>query len=270
MTKENYQISLDLEKFTEEGADCERIHTEFINNEQQIIVSNKGYEEGVDSKRGFVPEYRARLKSRILEVPEEIDQASGIRIHGKNIKSLLFTTDVAVMSNHNAHAVIAVYPFTPQYVIMQAIASVSTAPVFFGVGGGLTSGSRSVQIAFQAEQLGGLGVVVNSPMPLEVIDELNQTLDIPVVTTLTRSSDNYIERLNAGASILNVSGGVQTTEIVRQIRQAVGPAVPIIATGGPSGDSILRTIEAGANAITYTPPSSQQILSELMKDYRNK
>ena len=34
------------------------------------------------------------------------------------------------------------------------------------------------------------------------------------------------------------------------------PEVPIIATGGPTDDTIRATIEAGANAITYTPPTS--------------
>ncbi len=34
---------------------------------------------------------------------------------------------------------------------------------------------------------------------------------------------------------------------------------PIIATGGPTEESILRTIQAGANAITYTPPTTGQL-----------
>ena len=46
------------------------------------------------------------------------------------------------------------------------------------------------------------------------------------------------------------------------------PDVPIIATGGKTGESILRTIEAGANAITYTPPSTYELFQEMMKGYR--
>ena len=44
--------------------------------------------------------------------------------------------------------------------------------------------------------------------------------------------------------------------------------MPIIATGGKTGESILRTIESGANAITYTPPSTYELFQEMMKGYR--
>ena len=42
------------------------------------------------------------------------------------------------------------------------------------------------------------------------------------------------------------------------------PTVPIIATGGPREEDILRTIEAGANAITYTPPTTGQLFADIM------
>ncbi|MFA7463272.1 MAG: hydrolase, partial [Anaerovoracaceae bacterium] len=77
------------------------------------------------------------------------------------------------------------------------------------------------------------------------------------------------DRLKAGASILNVSGGKNTPEVVRQIRLSY-PDVPIIATGGPTGESILATVEAGANAISYTPPTSQSILETIMDRYREQ
>ena len=32
--------------------------------------------------------------------------------------------------------------------------------------------------------------------------------------------------------------------------------------------NILKTIEAGANAITYTPPSTQDLFKEMMLKYR--
>ena len=75
-------------------------------------------------------------------------------------------------------------------------------------------------------------------------------------------------RLAAGAAILNVAGGKETANIVRAIR-AKHPTVPIIATGGNKPDTILATIEAGANAITYTPPSVQELFSEMMARYRS-
>ena len=44
--------------------------------------------------------------------------------------------------------------------------------------------------------------------------------------------------------------------------------LPIIATGGPTEESIAETIQAGANAITYTPPSSGELFSRKMEKYR--
>lgn len=65
--------------------------------------------------------------------------------------SIAFSTDVAIIKNINADAIIAVYPFTPQAAISQSIISISDVPVFVGVGGGLTGGKRSVRLALQAE-----------------------------------------------------------------------------------------------------------------------
>ena len=104
-----------------------------------------------------------------------------------------------VQQNINADAVIAVYPFTPQAGITQAIIGVSDVPVFVGVGGGLTNGQRSAQIAAFAEHQGAFGVVCNTFM-----DE----------------------------------------------------------------DTIRATIQAGANAITYSPPSNGQLFAKDMHRYR--
>lgn len=48
------------------------------------------------------------------------------------------------------------------------------------------------------------------------------------------------------------------------------PEVPVIATGGPTDESILETIEAGANAITYTPPTCGEIFKKMMNKYRGE
>jgi len=44
--------------------------------------------------------------------------------------------------------------------------------------------------------------------------------------------------------------------------------VPIIATGGQTCESIAATVAAGANAITWTPPSTGQIFRDIMDAYR--
>ena len=182
-----------------------------------------------------IPTYSGTLRSHQLDVPHCITQCSGIRIFGRRIKSLVFTTDVAIIKNINADAIIAVYPFTPQPVITQAIISVADVPVFAGV---------------------------------ETISEIKKVVDIPVVATIVSPKQDVAKRIAAGADILNVSGAAQTPQLVTIIRQQF-PDIPIIATGGPTEENILHTIAAGANAITYTPPTPGELFSQRMRDYRN-
>ncbi|MDD5017478.1 MAG: hydrolase [Eubacteriales bacterium] len=216
----------------------------------------------------FVPEIEGNLRKHMVKIPEVIDEVSGIKIFGRLIKSLMFSTDVALIKNCNANAVIAVYPFTPQPSISHAIITVSDIPVFCGVGGGTTTGKRVINLAMDAEFQGAIGVVVNSPTSNETLTRLKSKIDIPIVVTIVSDSTDVAQRLDAGATILNVSGATETPRIVKKIR-AEFPQVPIIATGGPTDESIMRTIDAGANAITYTPPTSADIFMHLMKKYRN-
>ncbi|KNF09144.1 hypothetical protein CLPU_4c01900 [Gottschalkia purinilytica] len=216
----------------------------------------------------IVPVVSSYLRKHMIYVPSVIEKASGIRVNGKLIRSLVFSTDVAIIRNINADAVIAVYPFTPQLIITQALMTAADLPVFCGVGGGLTTGKRTINLALHAEFQGSLGVVVNSPTSNEVINELSNTIDIPIVVTVASEKTDINSRLQAGANILNVSGGPRTAEIVKVIRKNY-PDVPIIATGGPTDDTILATIDAGANAITYTPPSSAELFGGLMNKYRS-
>ena len=48
------------------------------------------------------------------------------------------------------------------------------------------------------------------------------------------------------------------------------PEIPILASGGGREDRILATIDAGADAITWTPPSAQQLQSQMMAKYVEK
>ncbi len=208
------------------------------------------------------------LRKSFLRVPEVIRECSGINIFGKRIKSLVFSTDLAIIKNVNADAVIAVYPFTPQPIITQSIIMASDIPVFAGVGGGLTKGIRSVLLGTNAELQGAIGVVVNAPTSNGVVKALSNALDIPVVVTIVNDETDIQERIDAGATIFNVSASVDTPRIVAKIRQAY-PDFPIIATGGPTDESIRKTIAAGANAITWTPPSVATLFKDVMATYRN-
>ncbi len=215
------------------------------------------------------PRYEARLRRHILHMPEEIRRASGIVIFGRRIKSLVFTTDLAIIKNCDADAVFAVYPFTPQQSISDAIIKSSYVPVFCGVGGGTTRGLRTVSLAKDAESQGAIGVVLNAPVTNLNLLAVANAVDIPTVITVVNSGTNIQERMEAGASILNVAGGKDTAQLVREIRRK-HPEVPIIATGGNRPETILQTIEAGANAITYTPPTAQELFQQMMSRYREE
>lgn len=136
------------------------------------------------------PSFDSRYRKNLVQVPEIIQEASGIRIFGQLLKSFLFSTDVALIRNTNANAIIAVYPFTAQ----------------------------------------------------------------PA-------------RIRAGVDILNVSGAENTPAIIEKIRR-FDPDIAIIATGGKTEQSIRETLEAGANAISYTPPSTAELFREVMQRYR--
>ena len=178
----------------------------------------------------FVPVYEGELRKHSIQVPRCISECSGIRIFGRRIKSLVFSTDVAIIKNINADAVIAVYPFTPQPAITQAILSVSEVPVFAGVGGGLTNGQRSASIAAYAEHQGAFGLVCNTFITEEAIRAIKETVEIPLVYTVVSEQADVAGKLAAGVDFLNVSGAARTPEIVAHIREKF-PEVPIIATG---------------------------------------
>ena len=96
---------------------------------------------------------------------------------------------------------------------------------------------------------------------------MSELLEVPVVVTVVSGGEDVKSRIDSGASILNVSAAAQTPEVVREIR-AQFPKIPIIATGGPTDESILETIHAGANAITWTPPSTTELFRQIMVRHR--
>lgn len=214
-----------------------------------------------------VPVYEGNLRKHALQVPQCISECSGIIVFGRRIKSLVFSTDVAIIKNINADAVIAVYPFTPQQSIMQAIIGVSDVPVFTGVGGGMTNGQRCVSMAAFAEHLGAFGVVCNARITDDTIERIKALVEIPVIYTVVSEKVDLTTRLAAGTDFVNVSCAEKTPEAVAKIRMRY-PELPIIATGGPTEESIRRTIQAGANAITYTPPTNGELFAESMRLHR--
>lgn len=215
-----------------------------------------------------IPFVESKLRSHIVKMPEAIYEASGIVVNGRRIKSFVFTTDLAIIRNCDADAVFAVYPFTPQQAISDAIIRSSYIPVFCGVGGGTTKGIRTVGLAKDSESQGAMGVVLNAPISDLNLLAVSRSVDIPVIITVANIDTDIESRMLHGASILNVACGKDTANVVKYIRNKF-PDVPLIASGGKTNKSILETINAGANAITYTPPSTQELFKELMNAYRN-
>ena len=65
------------------------------------MIGGMKLENPIKDKK-FIPIIESKLRKRIVEVPKEIYEASGINIFGKRIKSLIFSTDVAIIKNSNA------------------------------------------------------------------------------------------------------------------------------------------------------------------------
>ena len=214
-----------------------------------------------------IPSVMSDLRQDIVQMPKVIKECSGIRIYGRRIRSILFTTDVSIIANHDADAILAVYPFTPIPAIIKSIMIVASVPVLAGVGGGLTTGVRSANMSLLSESEGAYAVVVNGPTTVETIKEINKIIDIPIIYTVVSDKSDIKSRIEAGVDILNVSCGVETPKVVEKIRKEY-PDFPIMATGGPTEESIRQVIAAGANAITYTAPSNGELFKGKMEKYR--
>lgn len=202
-----------------------------------------------------------------ITLPPEARLCSGIVIYGRLIKTLAFSTDLYIIRNCDADAVLAVAPFTNQPIITKSLVQTSERPVITGVGGNTTTGARSVALAVESEVLGASGVMVNIPVKPPVIRSIARAVDIPVAVTVSEFDDYNRTRINAGATIVNVAAGKMTPAVVARVREAF-PAMPIMASGGPTPESIIATINAGADAITWTPPSLDELQKALMDDTR--
>ena len=216
-----------------------------------------------------IPEVVSPLRSSIIEMPDIIRKASGIVIYGKRIKSIVYSLDVSLIANTDADAILCVYPFTPNTQILNAVSLVAKAPILVGVGGGLTQGERSARLASHAEENNATAIVLNGPVTVETTEMVRQYVDIPIIYTVIDKSRELQPYIDAGVNIFNISGGKDTVELVKWVREQY-PDMPIIASGGKTDGSIEATINAGANAITYTAYGMmEQYFHEKMETYRN-
>ncbi|WP_307740082.1 hypothetical protein [uncultured Parolsenella sp.] len=231
-----------------------------------IVIPPTGPGAPVPAADGPSP-IEGRLRKAPLRVPDIYEACSGFTLFGRRIRSLLYSTDVAVIRNSNADAIFAVYPFTAQPAITQALLTVAEAPLFVGVGGGTTTGRRAAELAAVSEMQGAAGVVLNSPATTEMVAQIATTVDIPVVATITKFDDLAAEKVYAGARIVNVAAGRNTAAVIAELRAAF-PNLPIIATGGHDATTAQATVSAGANALIWAPPSVVQLQKDMMVRYR--
>lgn len=210
-----------------------------------------------------------RLRKAPLRVPEGYGKCTGFTLFGRRIRSLLYSTDVAVIRNSNADAIFAVYPFTAQPAITQALLTVAEAPLFVGVGGGTTTGRRAAELAAVSEMQGAAGVVLNSPATPDMVAQVVSTVDIPVVASITRFDEVTRQKVEAGVRIINVAAGRNTAAVIRELREAY-PNLPILATGGKTPEVTGATVEAGANALIWAPPSITELQRDMMVRYRER
>lgn len=216
-----------------------------------------------------IPKITTPLRNAIIKMPDSIRKASGIIIYGKRIKSIVYSLDVSLIANTDADAILCVYPFTPNTQILNAVSLVAKAPILVGVGGGLTQGDRSARLASHAEENNATAIVLNGPVSVETTKTVRDYVDIPLIYTVIDKTRDLQPYIDAGVNIFNVSGGKDTVELVKWVR-AQYPDFPIIASGGKTDASIEATIDAGANAITYTAYGMmEEYFHEKMETYRH-
>lgn len=206
--------------------------------------------------------------SKPLKTPAIIDKlCNGITFGEQTIKSLIFSTDLALIENNDADAVLAVYPFSPSPRIMKSLIDFSDKPVICGVGGGITQGKVALEMAMAAEDLGAAAIIVNQPFKNQHIELIKRNVNIPIISSVSVSNISFRDRVNAGVDVFHVTGGQNTADIIRHISEEA-PYCPIISTGGKTLESIRSSIRSGANAIVLTPPTNGELFKSIMNQYR--
>ncbi len=192
----------------------------------------------------------------------------GIRLGGKTVRSLLFSTDMALIEHYEADAVLAVYPFPPSAKIIKTVIGFSEKPVVCGVGGGLTQGKVAVEMAKLAEDAGAAALIVNQPFKNKDIEMIKKSTTLPMISSISHTGMDLRSRVEAGVDIFHITGGKATAAIVDYLCFAA-PGYPLLATGGKEIETVGSVIAAGADGIVLTPPSSGELFKSIMDRYRS-
>lgn len=212
---------------------------------------------------------RNKTIDKALTTPEMIGaNCQGLVLKNENVKSFLFSTDMALIENNDADAILAVYPFPPSPKIIKTLIDFAGKPIVCGVGGGTTKGKKSLEVAIYAEEVGAAGIIVNVPFENKDIKKIREKVSLPIIATVTSSDYNFLKgKIDAGVTIFHVSGGANTSKIVKEITDQF-PDFPVMATGGKSLESIRESIDSGSRAIVLSPPSNKDLFKTVMDKYR--
>ncbi|MCP1996153.1 hypothetical protein [Flavobacterium sp. HSC-61S13] len=212
--------------------------------------------------------YKKQTKTKGLLTPDCIPQhCSGITLKQIPIKSILFSTDLALIENSDSDAVLAVYPFPPSSKIMKALIDFADKPVICGIGGGLTQGRTALTMAQEAEQLGAAAVIVNQPFQNKDIEKIRKAISIPIISSISVLDFDFKKRIDSGVDFFHITGGNETCRIIQHLNLHF-PDHPVIATGGKTLHHITDAIAIGAKAIVLTPPSNGDLFKSIMENYR--
>ena len=218
-----------------------------LDENEATEAENDGFELAYERKS-----VQGKLIKAEVRAPKAAKACPGIELIGHTIRTLVFSTDLYIIRNSNADAVLAAAPFTCQPAITQALLQVSGRPVLVGVTGATTSGARSVILAMEAESQGASAVMANMTATPELIGDMAQIVDIPVVATVGAYDETVDRKI-----------------VVAELRDAY-PQLPIIATAGPTEETATAAIKAGADALSWTPPSCAELERETMRRNREQ
>lgn len=182
---------------------------------------------------------RGSCASTAFRFPAASASAAAFAFSGGASSRWCFPRMWPIIKNINADAVIAVYPFTPQPAITQAILSVSEVPGVCRGGGWPHQWAEVGQHRRLCRASGGLWAGVQRLHHRGGHSGHQGDGGDPAgVHGGVGAGRTWPGSWAAGVDFLNVSGAARTPEIVAHIRE-IFPEVPIIATGGrrmtPSG-----------------------------------
>lgn len=211
---------------------------------------------------------RSRIEKK-LHTPLIISQkCKGILLNNQLVKSILFSTDLALIENNDCDAILAVYSFPPSTKIMKSLIEFSNKPVVCGIGGGITQGRVALKMAIEAEQLGASAVIVNQPFKNSDILKIKKQINIPIISSVSALNFNFKERVESGVSFFHITGGQNTTRIIEHIKENFSD-IPFICTAGKLMSNLKEVIDKEVHGVVLTPPSNGDLFKKIMNRYRN-